>query len=206
MTRVSLVFTQSGEARFVPTTLAVLVTGTLSAISSPWGFLQYTSKDILTVMLPISGTVLALALPAAQLAQSVVENFISSAAALSKKPIADLVKFLKVLAEQRRRGLSSMYCVIVYALCSFLLGSVDFFVTRSDFALPGLINLSDWLACVSVGFLIASVLWFLPVMRSSFDTKKIDELIRMLEPLGSAPAVDPIPQAPVAPKPAQPQQ
>jgi hypothetical protein len=205
VTRGSLVFTQTGEARFVPTTLAVLVAGTVSAISSPWGFLQYTSKDILTVMVPISGTVLALALPAAQLAQSVVENFLSSAGELSKNPIADVVQFLKGLAEQRRRDLSSMYCVIVYSLCSFLLGTAGFFVMLSNFALPGVINLSDWLACASVGFLIASVLWFLPVMRSSFDTRKVDKLIRMLESLANAAAARPSPQAPVAPQPAEPQ-
>lgn len=71
------------------------------------------------------------------------------------------------LAVQRRRDLASMYCVIVYSLCSFLLGAAGFLGLFADVKVRGVLSARDWIACTAVGFLIASVLWFMPVVRSS---------------------------------------
>jgi hypothetical protein len=188
MTREFLLFTASGKAHFMPTCAAVLVAATLASIPSPWGFMQYQSKELLTVMVPIAGTVLALALPAAQLAQSVVENFLSRVAELSKKPVEDLVAVFSRLAVQRRKDLASMYCVIVYSLCSFLFGAAGLLGMGSDLRVEGIISARDWIACASIGFLTASVLWFLPVVRSSFNTHLIDKILEMLQEATEAPA------------------
>jgi hypothetical protein len=181
MNRGFLLFTEGGRARFIPTCLAVLIAATLASIPSSWGFIQYQSKELLMVMVPIAGTVLALALPAAQLAQSVVENFLSRVAELSKKPVEDLVAVFSQLAVQRRKDLASMYCVIVYSLCSFLLGAAGLLGAWSELKVGGVMSARDWVACTSIGFLIASVLWFLPVVRSSFNTQLIDKILEMLK-------------------------
>ena len=120
-----LFFTAKGKARFAPTCIAVLVISTLSAWRSSHGFFRYNPTDLLTILVPVAGTVVALALPAAQLAQSIVENFLSGVGELSKRPVRETVKFFSSLAVQRRRDMSSMFCVVVYSLCAFLLGVAD---------------------------------------------------------------------------------
>ncbi|MBK6387992.1 MAG: hypothetical protein IPF71_15030 [Rhodoferax sp.] len=82
------------------------------------------------------------------------------------------MKFLTNLANDRRRNLEAMKMVVYFGV-----GLVpDWHGRRAGCVSPGKISDSmavrDVIACLSSAFLVASVLWFLPVVKSSFNFRR----------------------------------
>lgn len=167
----SLCFSHDGNTKVWPTLVGVFTTAALMSIRTQDGFLTYKSNEVLALVVPIAGTIVALALPAAQLAQSVMESFLSTGNDLVKarRPLGEVATFLKSKAQERRRDLGAMRCVVLYGLASLLValcGVVGFF-TQTQVGEHFVI--SDFIASLATTLLVASVLWFLPVVRTSFN-------------------------------------
>ena len=197
----SLFFDKHGNARPVPTGIIVIAAAFLAAARVKGGFLSYESDKVIAIVVPVAGTIVALALPAAQLAQSVLESFLTNAQELIKSgdPIHGIVKFLTNLANDRRRNLEAMKMVVYFGLASFLIGMVGVLGAFHPEKISDSMAVRDVIACLSSAFLIASVLWFLPVVESSFNFGKADELIVLLkktpDPAGKS-KEDAVPPAP----------
>ncbi len=179
----SLFFDKHGNARPVPTGIIVIAAAFLAAARVKGGFLSYESDKVIAIVVPVAGTIVALALPAAQLAQSVLESFLTNAQELIKSgdPIHGIVKFLTNLANDRRRNLEAMKMVVYFGLASFLIGMVGVLGAFHPEKISDSMAVRDVIACLSSAFLIASVLWFLPVVKSSFNFRKANELIDLLK-------------------------
>lgn len=189
MNIVRFFFTDVGKVRYSPTTAAAIIFASLASAQSTRGFLSYKSTDLLSLTLPIAGTIVALPLPAAQLAQSVIENFLSSARDLIKarKSIPEIIIYLTDSAVERRRNLEAMKCVVIYGAVSFLTGMIGAFGFLKDTTIGHMILIADFVACAATTFLVSSILWFFPVVLSSFDFRKGDKLIELLESASQVP-------------------
>ncbi|MBK6387991.1 MAG: hypothetical protein IPF71_15025 [Rhodoferax sp.] len=87
MSGASLFFDQHGNARAFPTSVMVIVAALVAAARVKGGYLSYESDKVIAIVVPVAGTIVALALPAAQLAQSVLESFLTNAQELIKSGI-----------------------------------------------------------------------------------------------------------------------
>jgi len=170
-----LFYTPTGQARLLPTCILVLLVTLALAIRVPTGLLAYKSDAVLTIVVPIAGTLVALALPAAQLAQSVMEAFLSSAQELIKgsRPIPAVADYLHDAAIERKRELAGVRCVIVFSVASLLAGLFGLLGPVTPGESPsGNFALRDFIASFSMTALVASILWLIPVVRSSFSFAK----------------------------------
>lgn len=202
----SVFYTRTGQARLLPTWVLVLLATSVLAIRVPTGSLAYKSDVVLTIVVPIAGTLVALALPAAQLAQSVMEAFLSSAQELIKggRPIPAVVDYLSQAGIERKRDLAGIRCVIVFSVASLLAGLFGVLgpVTPGESPSASLV-LRDLLASFATTSLVASVLWLMPVVRSSFSFSKADQLVALLRkvPPTPSPAASPVPTPVASPAP-----
>ncbi|WP_143787698.1 hypothetical protein [Paraburkholderia phenazinium] len=179
-----LIFDRNGKARALPIFGIVLLVAICSAMRTKFGFLTYSDKDALAVVVPIAGTIVALALPAAQLAQSVTTDILANAQGLIKtnRPLKDVRGFLEYRANMRRADLEAMKYVIYYSLASLLSGLAGLFGTFSQsMILFGNLPVPDFFTCFSATCLITSVLWFLPVIQSSFNLEAINKVIDLIK-------------------------
>jgi hypothetical protein len=168
--------------------------------------IAFSSEQALAVVVPIAGTIVALALPAAQLASSVMERFLTSAEKLIKadRPIAGVVNYLSDVARTGKRDMAAMRRVVELALLSFLVGLVGVVGMAGQLQLLPVLAFRDLVAGLSIALLAASVLWFVPVMRSSFDFSKADRLIDLLRRATPAPTSGASAAAGAVPAPAPP--
>ena len=196
----SLFFTHDGRARFLPTCILIAAAALLAAVRLPSGVLAYKSEAVLALVVPIAGTLVALALPAAQLGQSVMEAFLSSAQDLIKggRSVPAVADYLGKVAIERRRDLESIRCVIVFSIASLLLGLLGVFgLMSSGESIYPWLTARDLLASLATTSLVAAVAWLLPVVWSSFDFTKADQLIALLRQVpSSSPSPPPAAQAP----------
>jgi hypothetical protein len=197
----ALFYDQSGRARLSLTFILVVLAAIPIAIRVPEGLFAYKSDGVLAIIVPIAGTLVALALPAAQLAQSVMESFLSSAQELIKggRAVHAVADFLGKVAVERRRDLEGIRCVIVFSVVSFLLGLFGTFNPGSPSEpFVGSIVARDLLASLATTSLVASVAWLMPVVWSSFNFAKADQLVDLLKKAPETP-VPPAIAAPVTP-------
>lgn len=177
--------------RVVSATWAAIVAGAIAlALRHPEWPIAYSSKEALALVVPIAGTIVALALPAAQLASSVMERFLTSAEKLIKtgRPIAGVVNYLSDLARSGKRDMAAMRRVVELALLSLLVGLVGVVGLAGQLQLLPVLAFGDLVTGLSIALLVASVMWFLPVVRSSFDFSKADRLIDLLRRAPPVPA------------------
>lgn len=183
-----------GRARLLPTCLLVVTGALLGAVRLESGVLAYKSDAVLAMVVPIAGTLVALALPAAQLGQSVMEGFLGSAQDLIKggRPVPAVASFLEKVAIERRRDLESIRSVIIFSVASLLIGLLGIFGLLGSGGqwLPW-IAARDVLACLATTSLVAAIAWLLPVVWWSFDFTKADQLIELLKQVPQVPALPP---------------
>jgi hypothetical protein len=182
--RPNFAYFDNGKARYWPTCAAVIVFAVASATKSSYGILVYEGGNVTNLILPIAGTVVALALPAAQLAQSSVQNFMLAADDLLRAPtnLSGLRAHLIGTADEYRRSLEALRCVIHYSVLSFLFALIGALAPFGKRGISPNLAVADLIAMLATGFLVAAVLWFLPVIRSSFDFSKIERIIARLPP------------------------
>jgi hypothetical protein len=191
-----LFFSPDGRARYPATCVLVLVLTLCVSFRRPDGWLEYKSDAVLAILVPIAGTLVALALPAAQLGQSVIERLLSDAENLirSDRPIHDIADYLEKFAHEQKRNLEAIRCVIVYSVASFgvgLLGTLG--LMGSVKLIDPSLAARDVLSSLSMSLLVVAVAWMLPVVWSSFNYSKAEQLVALLK---KTPATTPPPPPP----------
>lgn len=193
-----MIFKDDGTTRTAWARILGIVLAILGAAQSSLGFLQYEGNEVLTLIVPIAGVFVALALPASQLAQSVKERFLDDAERLIREEFEDIENVghtLESLLRVHRRNLESMKRVIYFSLASFLVGLLGLFGAFKHVSLYDNFTLVNFIACLSTVFLILAVFWLLPVVASSFDLKDIDRLLesfkKTAKPNAAATRVEP---------------
>lgn len=197
----TLFYTPAGEARWLLSWSAVFVATLAVASRLPSGTLGYQGSAVLGLVVPIAGTLVALTLPAAQLAQSAMAGFLSSAQELIKsgRPIPAVAEHLGQLATERKRDLAGIRCVIVFSVCALLAGLLGILdPTPVGGTPPDRVSLQDLLAAFALSSLVAAVIWLLPVVQSSFSFAQADQLVALLRKAQAK-----VPAASAAAEPAQ---
>lgn len=204
-----LFYTPAGEARWLLSWGAVFLATLAVASRLPSGVLEYHGSTVLALVVPVAGTLVALTLPAAQLAQSAMAGFMSSAQELIKsgRPIPAVAEHLGQLATERKRDLAGIRCVIVFSVCALLAGLLGILdPTPAGGTPPGSLVLQDLLAAFATSCLVAAVIWLLPVVQSSFSFAQADHLVALLRkaqakvPVAGSPAASaPVPVPVAAP-------
>jgi hypothetical protein len=207
---VSVLFTREGNVRYWPTAVVACTTPFVVSAKSQYGVLTYKSSDVIALVLPIAGTIVALALPAAQLAQAALVDFLATANNLvaAKQPIPEVYEYLSKRATKQRRDLQATRCVVIYGLASFLVAIVGCLGFLNDVRFGDRLGCRDFIACFSVILLVVAVLWFVPVVVSAFSFLEGDELMRRLADMAKkagqqAPATSESKGSPMASPPAQ---
>ncbi|WP_141400836.1 hypothetical protein [Pseudoxanthomonas wuyuanensis] len=188
-------FSENGNVKAWPTCLLAAVAAAFASMESPFGFISYQPDQILRLMVPVSGVFVALALPAAQLAQSVKERLFGEAIDLLSSQQGDVEgvrKTLRTVTVQYRQALETMRLMIYLSLASFLTGLAGLFEVASRIPAVGPLDSASFIACLSVSLLVAAVLWLVPIIQSSSDLSMADETIGLLQD-------PPVPEPPPAP-------
>lgn len=164
------------------------------ALKSSYGFLVYNPKDLVGLVLPIAGTIVALALPAAQLSMEIITQTESEAVKFMLGP-SDQEKrteFVTEMLRQCRASLRPAWRAVVYALLSLIfsiLGSLGFFLGTIIF---------DLVVLMALGFLIVSAIWFYPTVKYAFKLEAIDTMLAIAGALNRK-AENELPPNPAAP-------
>ena len=175
---------QLGYTRLLPSTVIVIIVALATSVSSPIGILGYEHQAVLEIVVPIAGTFAALALPAAQLAQAVQDKFKAGAEILIASEAGDLasvIRFLEKFSVDDRFGLGATRFAILVGVIGFLVGVGGFSGVAVALSVPGVWRGGDFAASLSTTFLVAALLWFLPVVNFSFDLKDADRLVETLK-------------------------
>lgn len=195
----TLFYTPAGGARWLLSWCAVLLATLAVSSRLPSGVLAYQASAVLDLVVPIAGTLVALTLPAAQLAQSAMAGFLSSAQELIKsgRPIPAVAEHLGQLATERKRDLAGIRCVIVFSVCALVSGLVGILdPTPVGGTPPGGVSIQDLLAAFALSSLVAAVLWLMPVVQSSFSFAQADQLVALLRKANVTPSASGTPAKP----------
>ncbi|RUL78387.1 hypothetical protein [Dyella choica] len=187
---------ETGEATFFLSNVAIAVATLGLAIRSPWGFFTLDSKELLSVAVPVAGTLVALSLVAVQIAQSIMDNFSLATERLlkAKQPVQDVVSFLKKQAVFRRQDVQSTLAAVYFSIVSLVAGLLGEVLPADRFQLAGLASspkdIASALACTA---LLTAVAWLILILRLSVKLDEVDKVIALLDkpskkPSGSPPA------------------
>jgi hypothetical protein len=191
--------------RFWLTWITICVITAIVSLRSPIGPLSLDSKELLSIAVPVAGTLVALTLPAAQIAQSVINDWLSAGEKLIAAVGLDdsLRKYLNNRAESRRRDLQLMLGSMYFSIASLASGLVAEVAPSkaTTFACMS-VSSKDVFSVLALVALFATLWWLVPVLRSSFDFKEIDAVMAVINktptplPPSPAPAATPAPNAP----------
>jgi hypothetical protein len=201
----TLLFTDEGQVKHSPALLGIALASVAAALTSSHGILTYKSSDVINLTLPVAGIFAALALPAAQLAQSSVSDFLSAAQTLLKtsSPLPAIRSYLYDQAKQYRRDLNAARCAVLYSLASFFIAVAGMLGSFDDVSIYGTLGARDLIATVSVATLVVAVGWLIPVVNSAFSFATADRLLESLADSEPSAVHDGAPtKPPEAPKPA----
>lgn len=162
-----------------PSVLFVVCLSALASTKSSYGFLDFKAKELIALIFPISGTIVALALPAAQLSMELVARAVKDGIKLLTEAadVDDHIEYVRSEALKYRENLEPAWRAVVYALVSFLvsvIGSLGLF--------PGT-ELADITATLSLGLLVVSAIWFYPTVKFAFNLEGIDLIIGISDSL-----------------------
>jgi hypothetical protein len=165
----------------------VFLATTLLSISSPWGFFQVKAHEVASLVFPVAGTIVALALTAAGLASTFIGR-LSDQMPDIYAPHPEFTAEARARAvlhraEALRKGIFPGWRGSVFVLCSFLLSAVALIMPADPVPLGKGFNLAvDSVFSVSaLACLIVGSLWFLPTVRFSFRGELLQQLIRSAE-------------------------
>jgi hypothetical protein len=163
-----------------PTLLVITAFSLLVSIHSPQGFIIIDSPTLAITILSISGTMVALVLPAAELAHGFVDSLENQLAKILRDPVDPQKKIDAVdkITANLKANLYPAWRASIYALTSFLLSIVGFLLPKWTIPLWGQLMLAvDELAViVSLAFLASAALWFFPSARYAFRFQVLDKI------------------------------
>lgn len=175
-----------GSAVLRPVSLVVVgVVTTIFAFRAPWGKMDVDVQTTAASIFQVSGTMVALVLPAAQLSNQLITE-LANAFKLSVKDSVSAERKRSVFLERGdllRERMSPAWTASVYALCAFILSSVAMVMPEVDIPLGDRFALAiDRLALgLSLGFLVVGSLWFYPTAKYVFRLELIGDIKRAID-------------------------
>lgn len=177
----------SGRYQFkaVYTYLTALFVSALLSLRSDTGLVNYIAQDLAKLVIPISGTLFALALPAAQLGFGTIQQFFSELDRLVKSTtgaqVDTLIRLLNIEINNYEQIFDEVKLVVHFSLASLLVGLATIFVPAEGRPHVTFFYLGDFLACLSASFLAAAAYRLIPVLRASSDLSRIRTAVSALE-------------------------
>jgi hypothetical protein len=168
------------DAVFHRLTILIMVVFCVStSIESPIGFLSFSEVNLIGIVAPIAGTIVALALPAAQLSMDLITQAGESGVKFLIQPIDQNRRrqYINQMVEKYRTNLLPAWRAVVYALLSFLLSIVG-----SLGPFKGSLG-SRIVATSSLSLLVASAIWFYPTVRFAFRLEFLKVLVSIADTL-----------------------
>jgi hypothetical protein len=169
-----------------PSLLAVTVFSISTSTRSSLGFLTFDANQLVVMVFPIAGTIIALALPAAQLSMDMInhaESVIAKIFADSADPVKKAA-YIRDAALQYQTHLEPAWRAVVYALLSFLLSVVGSLGAFSQID-TSVLKPADVIATASLGFLVVASIWFYPTVRFAFNLELVKTMIKIAGALES---------------------
>jgi len=169
--------------------LPVLVITLLLGLKSPGGVFTVNAAALAALVFQVAGTMVALALPAAQLAN----GFFGQLEALLLETIRrdpGSLQALAKLASTFMIKLSYSWRATVYALVSFVLSALAMLLpSHTVEVLRWKLSIDEFTAAASLSFLLVGAALFYPTARFAFSLGQFDALKRAAEAMYRSPAV-----------------
>jgi hypothetical protein len=165
----------------------VLTIATILGLFGLWLNAQTNVSEIAMSIFQVSGTMVALALPASELANNFITKFSDELLVKILRetaPDKDKADLILGLSEELRNNLAPAWRASVYALSSFFLSCVVMFVPTLGTPTRSLSFLGHFLLGLSLGFVMVGAFWFFPTVRYIFRLellKNVDRVARELE-------------------------
>ena len=135
----------------------------------------------------VSGTMVALVLPASELANTFITKFSDELLVkIYAEDVPDEKKLdtINNLSDQLRDNLVPAWRASVYALSSFLVSCVVMFMSRMDLTVRGVsFSRGYFLLGLSLGFVAVGAFWFFPTARYIFKLELLNDVKRFGEEL-----------------------
>lgn len=170
-----------GKTFFHPWSL--VVAGIIAAalgLAGPWVNDDSKIVEIGMSIFQVSGTMVALVLPASELANAFITKFSDKLVVLivgEGVPDEKAIIVIHRLTKQLRDNLQPAWRASVYALSSFLLSGVVMFVERINVTVRGVsFSWGLFLLGLSLGFVMVGAFWFFPTARYIFRLKLLDDI------------------------------
>jgi len=169
-------------------TVLVLALG----IRSPWGWINLDVPEIAKSVFGVAGTMVALILPAAQIANSFVREFENAIRDKIVRPtdVSPQVKSRATsnLKNEVKAALYPAWRASVFVFISFLLSILVMIIPAGDITFGDGFSLSvdRSIASAAIGFLLAGSAWFLPTARYAFKLELLDRIEGLVQSLALA--------------------
>lgn len=155
-----------------PYLLLVFAFSLCIGLESSWGVFQFNSKELIGLILPISGTIVAFALPMAQLSMDMMTRVEEESLRILARNYEGDPEYVLGKIPEYKAKFTLAWRALLYALLSFLLS-----IMASLGPFSGSVFL-DLLVTASLGSLIVSALLFYPVVRFAFRLEAVDVIIK----------------------------
>lgn len=158
----------------------VVIIATLLAVIVPALSIGTNIPDIASSIFQVSGTMVALVLPASELANNFITKFSDELLVkITAEEVSAEIKQGEItrLSNELRRNLGPAWRASIYALSSFLLSCFAMFVPSINTALgPVPFSFGHFLLGVSLGFVMVGAFWFYPTARYIFRLKLLSDV------------------------------
>jgi hypothetical protein len=157
---------------------------------SPLGFLEL-DPGAGALVFQVAGTIVALALPAAELSNSLfreTEGYIVRAALKPSLATDRLVQVADQSIHKLRDQLLPAWRGSVFALCAFVLSTLSLLLPQARVRLSGEVYWlpKDFLVGAALGFLLVGAFWFFPTAYSVFRLKAADTTLERVRRMVAA--------------------
>src|SRR5262245_14760574 len=153
-------------------------------VETPFGIIKINSNALASLIFPVAGTIVALALTAAGLASTFVlkiaadipEIYQADEGFSVQRKAGGIIDRVKEL----QRNLLPAWRGTIFVLISFLLSALTLVLpsVKVPLGIPGVrLSVDGFFASASLATVVVGTLWFIPMVRFSFRAKLLDELL-----------------------------
>jgi hypothetical protein len=173
--------------------LAIAVAAVACSVETSFGVLDFSAGQLASFIFGVSGTIVALVLPAAELANHFVTKLADEdlrTVLQADVPIEQKRTTLRTLTKSTRAALDPGWRAITFALVSFLASALGLILPKIRIPLMAgsALYLDSVVVLVALGTLITAAILFYPTAHYSFSMGTIDGVLEVAEGLKVAAA------------------
>lgn len=163
--------------------LMVLMLG----VRSPWGNIDFNVREIATTVFSVAGTMVALILPASQLANAFIARMEDETLRVILEDPSDTqtkVQAVHQITNSLRGNLFPAWRASSFVFVSFLFATLAMIIPSSDLPLgssPLVMSVDRSIIAISLGCLLVGSAWFLPTARYTFSLDVLTDIEHVVE-------------------------